>query len=82
MIQSLLQPPAPRPALSLQKKKSFLSLSNSWAPQENLGGLGKKSQVLFALGGLETGGHRCLVLEKTPAALSFSERHAVARHTA
>lgn len=44
--------------------------------------MGRKSQVLFALGGLETGGHRCLVLEKTPAALSFSERHAVARHTA
>lgn len=42
----------------------------------------RKSQVLFALGGLETGGHRCLVLEKTPAALSFSERDAVARHAA
>lgn len=51
MIQSLLQPPAPRPALSLQKKKSFLSLSNSWAPQENLGGVGEEVSGAVRSGG-------------------------------
>lgn len=57
-----------------RKKKSFLSLSNSWVPWENPGGWAGGGSGALCSGGLEGGGHRCLLLEQMLAAISFSER--------